>query len=362
MKVYLSSTYADLKQHRATLARALRKAQYDVVMMEEYVARDARVEFACTGDVVACDTYLGLFAWRHGCVPEDNNVARLSVTEMEYEAAGTKPMPRVTFLLEDTARWPAERKDEDLTRIQSLRAHLKKQCSGYFRSTGELAVEVLAALRVLETSAMAKRLAAVQEILRAQELGPSYMLNIRDQLHTLGDHSFVELQLGPTPWWNSRLYLVAALAQELGSVQGIVFVNDQGQYVKASTPAEIRRRLGQRWPALDAAYAAFRSEVPNLLEVGPALWRYPMHVSAALGQPEELGRHVLSVHDIVDELGLASAAEIVDVEGKGQRFLQREILGRRSSYVALLLGERLQGLVDRSKLAERVAQAVLADN
>ena len=69
MKIYLSSTYTDLKQHRARLANALRKARYEVVMMEEYVARDVRVEFACTGDVVACDTYVGLFAWRQGYVP-----------------------------------------------------------------------------------------------------------------------------------------------------------------------------------------------------------------------------------------------------------------------------------------------------
>jgi len=73
MKLYLSSTYMDLKSHRATLARALRAAGYEVVMMEEYVARDQRVEFACTGDVVGCDVYLGVFAWRYGYVPDDAN-------------------------------------------------------------------------------------------------------------------------------------------------------------------------------------------------------------------------------------------------------------------------------------------------
>jgi hypothetical protein len=111
MKIYLSSTYTDLKQHRATLAHALRKARYEVVMMDECIARDARVEFACAGDVVACDTYAGLFAWRHGYVPEDDNPERLSVTETESAAAGTKPMPRLTLLLEDTARWPSQRKE-----------------------------------------------------------------------------------------------------------------------------------------------------------------------------------------------------------------------------------------------------------
>ena len=87
MQVYLSSTYLDLRQHRATVGRALRKAGHRVVMMEEYVARDKRVEFACKGDVAACDIYVGIFAWRYGHIPKDHNPKRLSVTEMEYAAA-----------------------------------------------------------------------------------------------------------------------------------------------------------------------------------------------------------------------------------------------------------------------------------
>jgi predicted ATP-grasp superfamily ATP-dependent carboligase len=62
MKIYLSSTYLDLVRHRAKVANSLRKAGYEVVMMEEYAARDQRVEFACMGDVNACDVYVGIFA------------------------------------------------------------------------------------------------------------------------------------------------------------------------------------------------------------------------------------------------------------------------------------------------------------
>ena len=330
--------------------------------MEEYAARDARVEFACMGDVVGCDTYVGLFAWRHGYVPEAGNADGLSVTEMEYAAAGGKPMPRLTFLLEDKARWPEPRKDADLGPIQALRARLKQQCSGYFGSADELAVEVLAALRVLETSSRAARLDAVQEIVRAQGLGPSYMLNIREQLPGLSAHAFIELQLGPTPWWNTRLYLVAALAQELGGVRGIVFVDEKKRFVKACAPGEIRRRLGKQWPALDTAYAAFMHEVPDVSQLGEQLWRYPMHVATALGQEEDVGRHVLSVQDIVDELGMTPIAEVVDADGKDARFLQREILGRRSPYVALLRGERGGGgWWTAPGWRTRVAQAALAD-
>jgi hypothetical protein len=82
MKVYLSSTYLDLHLHRKVLALALRKAQYQVTMMEEYVARDEMAEFACQGDVARCDTYIGVFAWRYCYVPKGKgNPRRVSVTE-----------------------------------------------------------------------------------------------------------------------------------------------------------------------------------------------------------------------------------------------------------------------------------------
>jgi hypothetical protein len=83
------SEYKDLLNHRIVnpVALALGKAEYEVVMMEEYPARNAIVEFACKGDVAACDAYVGIFAWRYGHVPKDNNPERKSVTGLDYSAA-----------------------------------------------------------------------------------------------------------------------------------------------------------------------------------------------------------------------------------------------------------------------------------
>jgi hypothetical protein len=360
MKVYLSSTFTDLKRHRAILGRALRKARYDVVMMEEYVARDQRVEFACQGDVVECDVYVGIFAWRYGHVPNDNNPERLSVTEMEYAAASAKPMTRLTFLLDEKARWPKARKDADPAQISGLRARLKEQCSAYFASADELAVEVLAALRVHESTRLAQQLEAINVILDAQKLGPSYMMNIKDKLGLLGEAPFIELRIAPIPWWNTRLYLLAALAQEFGRTRGFVFVDGEGRFLLMAAPSEICHRLALRWPAVKQAYENFRQAFPTLERMEDELWRYPSFASGALGADEEVAKHSLSAHDLEYELGIARNAEVVDVREKGQRFLQREILGRQTRFVALVRDHRLEGLVDREMLAQRVAEAVLA--
>ena len=150
MKLYLSSTYKDLKDHRAFVAEYLRKNQHQVIMMEEYVARDQLVEFACQGDVAKCDVYIGIFAWKLGYVPADNNPQAKSVTELEYSAA--EKITRLVFLLDDIANWPDEMKDEDLTKITTLRTKLKKYCAGYFSDAKGLALEVISALDTVRTS------------------------------------------------------------------------------------------------------------------------------------------------------------------------------------------------------------------
>jgi hypothetical protein len=89
------------------------------------------------------------------------------------------------------------------------------------------------------------------------------------------------------------------------------------------------------------------------------LWLYPQFASEALGGNEQDAKHVLSDSDIEYELGIARNAEVVDVGEKGQRFLQREILGRQTPFVALVREGRLEGIVDRQLLAQRVAQAAM---
>ena len=362
MKVYLSSTYLDLRRHRKAVALALRKAQYQVTMMEEYAARDELVEFACQGDVAKCDTYVGLFAWRYGYVPKGkNNSAGVSVTQLEYEMAMQKNIPALLFLLKDDAKWPRALKDKNLASIRALRDRLKSRCAAYFSDSKELALEVLAALRVLESTRFAMQLEAIDVIQKGQELGPSYMTNIQSKLGALRQATLVEVQIGPTPWWNTRLYLVAALAQDLGgAAREFVFVDEQRHFLTMASPAEIRARLAQRWPGLENAYAAFREEAPSESAIESGLWRYPMVVAASFGTDEQIAKENVTAQDLEHNLGIARDAETVDVTDKGQVFLLREILGRATPFAALIRDGRLEGLVERQELASKVADKALA--
>jgi len=54
-RIYVSSAYGDLKEHREEVYRTLRKLGHDVVVMEDYVAADQRPLERCLADVAACD-------------------------------------------------------------------------------------------------------------------------------------------------------------------------------------------------------------------------------------------------------------------------------------------------------------------
>lgn len=361
MKVYLSSTFLDLQDHREKVAKALRKARYDVVMMEEYVARDELVEIACQGDVTGCDAYLGLFAWRYGYVPEDNNPERQSVTELELLAAESQSIPRLVFLVKDNADWPAQWRDVDSTRVLDLRNRLKKRCAAYFDGASDLAVEVLASLRVLESTRKLRQLDAAQVMLEAQAIGPSYMMNIQDKLEALKEAAHVEIQIGPIPWWNTRLHLVAALAEEYGAAEEFVFVDAERRFAAMASPAAVRAQLEERWPILGTTYSSFRLKTQTLTSLEAQLWTYPIHVTECLGVEEQLGIEVITRRLLEYDLALPRDGEVVEVAGKAPLFLTMEILGRQSPFVVLVRDGQVEGLIHRGTLAAKVAVQALAD-
>jgi len=92
IKIYLSSTYEDLKDHRRTVFDALRQSGYQVINMEDYVARDERPVEACLKDVAKSDIYVGIFGLRYGYVPpaKHGNPDRLSITELEFRKADSQ--------------------------------------------------------------------------------------------------------------------------------------------------------------------------------------------------------------------------------------------------------------------------------
>ena len=149
-RIYISSTYSDLVEHRQQVYDILRKMRYDVIAMEDYLATDRRPLDKCLADVASCDVYVGIFAWRYGYIPPSQE---RSITELEYRQAGESGLERLIFLLDEDAPWPRKYMDEVTgdeergQRIKALRqelmtAHLLQ----FFKSPEKLAGQVAASV------------------------------------------------------------------------------------------------------------------------------------------------------------------------------------------------------------------------
>ena len=141
-KIYVSSTYNDLKDHRKAIYHTLRQMRHDVIAMEDYVATDQRPLEKCLADVANCDLYIGIIAWRYGHVPAKDNPERNSITEIEFRHALQAHKPCLIFLLAEDYPWPPLQveKGEGGERLQALRAELSEAyTASFFRSEEDLA-------------------------------------------------------------------------------------------------------------------------------------------------------------------------------------------------------------------------------
>ena len=155
--IYISSTYLDLIPYRAAVHLALEQLGHRVIAMEAYVATDTRPADKCVADVAGCDVYVGILAWRYGFVPAADNPLEKSITELEYDSAGTHKRPRLIFLLDPKAAWVPGLMDmttgegESGRRIRDFRARVTTDhLVSHFDSPSDLASKALAAVARLE--------------------------------------------------------------------------------------------------------------------------------------------------------------------------------------------------------------------
>lgn len=99
-KAMLSSTSLDLPRYREAARDACLAASVFPRMMEHLPASDADAVRVSLAMVDEADVYVGILAHRYGYVPAGTEI---SITQMEYERARERGIPRLMFLIhEDT--------------------------------------------------------------------------------------------------------------------------------------------------------------------------------------------------------------------------------------------------------------------
>ena len=275
MKVYVSSTYRDLQRHRAAVDLTLRKMGVDVIGMEQYAAEGSRPTARCKRDVEVADVYVLILGWRYGYVPEQDNKAAQSVTEIEYRHAQATNKPILAFLLDPETPWPPNSMDSasaDATaaaKISALRSEVGgAYLAGIFTSPEDLASQVAAAVASLGLTAQVSQLVLNRTAVSADSMGgfgagnPMYDTSldaIKDMVAGAGkDRAIVVTLSDGDLWWSTRLFLLASLLRSLTQVRQMVFCGRGDRFAGMASPDALLDGMGSRFPILNLVVQRLR--------------------------------------------------------------------------------------------------------
>jgi Domain of unknown function (DUF4062)/Effector-associated domain 7 len=159
LRVFVGSTYADLRDERRALERALALMRGVVfVGMENFGSRPDRPIEVCLREVEESDVYVGIFGHRYGSIDPESC---LSITELEYRQARRSGLACLVYLKDDAASVPPGLGETDLglaARLRGLKEELKRDLTvDFFMGPDELATRVTTALHNLMAELPLKR-------------------------------------------------------------------------------------------------------------------------------------------------------------------------------------------------------------
>jgi tetratricopeptide (TPR) repeat protein len=137
MKVFLSSTYDDLIEHRKAAHDALEQLGLHVIWMEAFGARPVESTKACLDEIKDCELFVGIYAHRYGYIPKD---AEPSITEQEFDHAQELGKPIFGFILNEDHAWPPKYiEHEKNAQLNAFFKRVKKQPVEFFTTPDNLA-------------------------------------------------------------------------------------------------------------------------------------------------------------------------------------------------------------------------------
>ena len=152
-KVFVSSTYTDLVEHRTAVARQIQRRDMLFRGMEDFGSHPTLSPSELVAqEVEAAHVYVGVFGVRYGSL---DPATGLSMTELEYRTASEADKPMLIYVMHDEALVPAGDRDADPELVGKLSVFkegiLANRMVHLFRSVEELARQVYTDLGELLT-------------------------------------------------------------------------------------------------------------------------------------------------------------------------------------------------------------------
>lgn len=148
--VMISSTIRDLPEHRKEVMDGCLKQGMFPIMMEHLPANDDEAITASLKMVDEADIYVGVYAQRYGYIPKGKkrNPKQISVTEMEYDRAVKRKIPRLVFIMDKTHSITVDDIDiENAAKLKAFKDRVQnKNIINFFKSPADLRSHVINSL------------------------------------------------------------------------------------------------------------------------------------------------------------------------------------------------------------------------
>jgi hypothetical protein len=105
IQAFVSSTYSDLKDHRAYVIDRLARSGVFVDPMERWTAASDEPKALSQDRVKACDFCVLLVGFRRGHIPDGET---RSITQLEYLEAERRGIDVLVFMASEEADWPVD--------------------------------------------------------------------------------------------------------------------------------------------------------------------------------------------------------------------------------------------------------------
>lgn len=245
MRVFISSTYTDLVEHRKAVANALERMELKTGRMEVFCAQPDSPLNVSLEEGSESDLFVGIYAHRYGFIPENQE---FSMIELEFNHAMEKGIPIFAFLVDPDYDWPDEYIEQEPER--SMLENFKNRVQSalvreLFTSPDDLAMKAASSIARYTSRQLEKQMEELQRLtkergeerqkigiqaevlqtrvknLDLQEEKLYRILNLLPQLRELLPHTYsLGLEDAPaqTGWKSRRNNLLNTLAELCGGL------------------------------------------------------------------------------------------------------------------------------------------------
>jgi tetratricopeptide (TPR) repeat protein len=263
----ISSTVRDLPEHREKVMHAcLRLGRVHPDMMEHLSAEDANAAEISLRMVEDANLYLGVFGFRYGYVPPGSDI---SVTEMEYNRAVERGIPRLIFLIHDDH--PVKQADvetgDGATKLKVFKERLKTdRVVGFFKSADELSLLVFQSL----SKHRPRNLSAFNYVSNIPEQPEEYIAHPYTLLQT---HQLIGRsdELGLLTDWVTGNELPGGVPASSVRIMSVIAIGGMGKsaltwkWFKEVAPEEMKPLAGRMWWSFYESDATFENFVTRAL-------------------------------------------------------------------------------------------------